>query len=357
MNALVLLSQVSAVCLLSQAVQAQSPLQLHPSRIASYDLIDFSTLGSSPYVVPYGISQNGKITGIQIDPVTSQFHVFIYAGGVFQDLGDLGYSSGADAAAINNGGELAGTGYGAGYHAILYSNGHVTTIGSIDDNLNSYSLAMNNLGHVLGRGQNGDGGWQPFLYMNGQLTPLSVDIARSINDSDQYVGSLGFCWPLGGNKLICTEHAFLHTGGVDVDLGSLGGGTHTPSESFAINSSGQVTGYSTTASGEQHAFLYSGGVLSDLGTFPPYYTRGVSINDSGMIAGQITTWVGAQVGSFLYENGQMVNFSDLIGAAAADWSDLVISQIDNAGRVIGTGVVNGESHGFLAVPVKPVHTH
>ena len=47
------------------------------------------------------------------------------------------------------------------------------------------------------------------------------------------------------------------------DLGSLGGGS---SVGLDINNSGQVTGYSTLPSGATHAFLYSGGVMTDLGT-------------------------------------------------------------------------------------------
>lgn len=349
------LIQLSTIAVLAQGLFAQSSLPVHPSRVASYTLLDFSTLSASPYVVPYAISPNGKITGVLIDPITSELHAFIYAAGVLQDLGDLGYSGGADGDAINNSGQIAATGYGPGYHALLYSNGHVTHLGSLDGGY-SEGLSINNLGHIVGRAINGDGGGQGFIYMNGQMTALNVDIARSINDSDQYAGSLGFCWPLG-NKLICTEHAFLHTGGVDVDLGSIGGGTHTPSEAFGINNAGQVTGYSTAANGEQHAFLYSGGVLLDLGTFAPYYTRGFSINNSGEIVGSIQTYVGGPVGSFVYAGGEMFNFADLIGPAAADWSDLSLTQIDDNGWIVGSGTINRESHGFLAKPVQTVHVH
>jgi probable HAF family extracellular repeat protein len=352
------LIQVSALTILTQSLPAQAPSQLSPSRIASYDMFDFSTLSpSSPYFVPYGISNDGKVTGLLEDPVTSEYHAFIYSTGVLQDLGDLGYSAGADGVAINNSAQVAATGYGPGYHALLYSNGHVTHLGSLDGGF-SVGLAINNLGQIVGRAVNGDGQGQGFVYMNGQMTTVNlyVDILRSINDAGQYAGSISYFWGQGGG-MVSVEHALLVSGGVLYDLGSIGGGSHTASESYSVNNAGQVTGYSTAADGTQHAFLYSGGVLSDLGTFPPYYTGGVSINDSGVIVGSITTYVGGPVGAFLYENGQMVNFSDLIGTAAADWSDLAVNQIDNEGRIIGSGTINGATHGFLATPANSIHKH
>jgi probable HAF family extracellular repeat protein len=47
------------------------------------------------------------------------------------------------------------------------------------------------------------------------------------------------------------------------DLGTLGG---TTSAANGLNAVGQVVGLSATTSGDQHAFLYSGGIMTDLGT-------------------------------------------------------------------------------------------
>ena len=53
------------------------------------------------------------------------------------------------------------------------------------------------------------------------------------------------------------------------DLGTLPQGdayNNDYSQAWGINNSGQVAGWSTTASGDIHAFLYSGASMTDLGT-------------------------------------------------------------------------------------------
>ncbi|HLJ97577.1 MAG TPA: hypothetical protein VKU02_30735, partial [Gemmataceae bacterium] len=83
-------------------------------------------------------------------------------------------------------------------------------------------------------------------------------------------------------------HAFLYSGGVMNDLGTLGG---WGSYAYGINNQGQVVGTAQTAAGSWHAFLYSGGVMTDLNSQLPAnsgwtaLTRANSINDAGQIIG------------------------------------------------------------------------
>jgi probable HAF family extracellular repeat protein len=346
---------VSVLAGLSNVATAQVGVVGTGTRVPSYTMTDLSINSPFPDAFAYSVSQNGKITGTGTDPISGELHAFVYHAGVFQDLGDLGYPYGADGVSINNSGQVAATGYGPGYQALLYSNGHVTHLGSIDGGY-SEGISINNLGHIVGRAQNGDGGLQGFSYINGHFNALSVDIARCINDSDQFVGSVGFYWTYGG-YIHGVEHAFLSSGGAVTDLGDIGGGTHTNTEAFGINNAGDVTGYSTAVDGTQHAFLYSGGVLQDLGTIAPYYTCGISINNSGTILGTITTYVGGQIGAFVYANGGMHDLQTLLGPSGAAWSQLVPLQINDNGWIVGYGTINGAGHGFLARPVTASHPH
>ena len=316
----------------------------------NYRIIDLSV--GSPFngTFAYGISGNGMITGTGIDPVTAAYHAFIWKNGVFQDLGEFGYPYGADGDAINNAGQLAATGYGPGYNALIYSNGTANPVGTIDGGY-SVGFSINSSGNIVGRAQNGDGGNQGFSYIGGTFTAMNVDIARSINDSNQIVGSVGYYWSYGG-YVHGVEHAFLDTAGTLVDLGDLGGGLRSNTEAYGVNNSGQVTGYSTAADGTLHAFLYSGGAMADLGTFAPYYTRGTSINNSGQVLGTIETYVGGPVGVFLYTNGVMHNFTDLLDSSGTGWSQWTAAQINDSGYIVGYAVVNGNTDAFLAQPYE-----
>lgn len=334
--------------LAAQVSLAQThPFHGLPSRSPrlSYTIVDLSVGSPFPDAFAYGVSPNGKITGVGTDPATSMLHAFVWHAGVFQDLGTLGYPYGADGISINDSGQLAATGYGPGFHALFYSNGHATQL----SNSNSEGYSINGLGNIVGRIQGDDGGFTGFTYIGGQLTVLGVDRARCINEANDYVGSVPYYWTYGG-YVHSAEHAFLNAGGVQSDLGSIGGGPHTYTEAFGVNNSDEVTGYSTAADGTQHAFLYSAGVLSDLGTIAPYYTCGISINDARVIVGSISTYVGGPVGSFVWSNGEMRDLLDLLGPVGAAWSQMTACQINNDGWIVGYGVVNNATHGFLARP-------
>jgi probable HAF family extracellular repeat protein len=319
----------------------------------TYSVTDLQPGSGFDDAIPYGISQNGKITGAGTVTATGELHAFIYDNGVIQDLGMFGYPYGAGGVAINNAGQIAATAYGPGYHAIIYSNGQTHALGSIDGGF-SEGLSINNLGHIVGRGINGDGGGQGFTYFGpGTFTALNVDIARGVNDLDQFVGSVGYYWSYGG-FVHSVEHGFVMQSGTLTDLGDLGGGLRTNTEAYAINSAGQITGYSTLADGTIHAFRYTAGTMEDLGTIPSYYTYGVSINSGGDVVGSVETYVGGSVSAFLYTGGTLHNFADLLDSSGAAWSGFTVTQINDAGWIVGSGTVNGAAtHGFLARPVAP----
>jgi len=165
------------------------------------------------------------------------------------------------------------------------------------------------------------------LWHNGaaQALPVSPNFnylsATGVNDSGMASGTAftyDFTSIVDKNA---TSHAVLISNGAITDLGVLPGDTN--SSALGINSSGAVVGYSTpqapditlffaaeleTASASSHAFVYTNGALYDL-------------------------------------NRQLVNGSG--------WQLASATGINNAGQIVGTGIIQQQQHAFLLTPVTP----
>jgi probable HAF family extracellular repeat protein len=231
-------------------------------------------------------------------PSATEMHAVLWQKGTIKDLGTLG---GPDSVAwqVNERGQIAGQSYlnsipnaTTGVPTIdpffIGEDGKMVDLGNLGGTV-SWATGLNNRGQVIGAMTlAGDGGWHPFLWGNGVLTDLGtlgVDCgnATAINDVGEVVGIA--CSP--GMAFFAT----LWRNGVLTNLGTVAG--DTCSESYDINSQGQVVGESGDCKGIVlgHAWLWeNGGPMIDLNTLIPpgsgiRLTHSVSINDRGEISG------------------------------------------------------------------------
>jgi probable HAF family extracellular repeat protein len=148
-----------------------------------------------------------------------------------------------------------------------------------------------------------------------------------------------------GVRKPCTVHpenAFVYSGGVMKNLGTLGG---LASAATAINTTGTVVGSADLASGAPHAFMESGGVMTDLGTFDgaAATSNAIAINSAGEIVGWSTAPGGTGNVAFLYSHGSMTDLGTLGGGTSS-----VANGINNAGVVIGnSNTAVSDEHGFI----------
>jgi probable HAF family extracellular repeat protein len=207
--------------------------------------------------------------------------------------------------------------------------------------------------HVINRSGNVAGIWwtlassgNAFLCRNGTNTDLGnigsgkYSIAYAINSTNQIVGQSSTS---GGIK--APYHAFIFTNNNMGDLGALGDGSW--SSANAINKSGLITGESITASGNIHAVLFQNGGISDLGTFSNgVYSTALGINDSGVVVGNAAVTVSPGVTNtygFIYSNNVMSSVGTL---GSGNYS--TAAAINNSGQVVGeSATASGDIHAYI----------
>ena len=306
------------------------------------------------------------------------------------------------AQAINDAGQVVGT---MGNKAVLYTNGSlidITPLGGV----NGEALGINNLGQVAGRvficdfvdGNCVNGRTRAFIYDRGARTVLGTlggrdSMAFDINDSGQVAGWADTAGSSG--QISGQSHAFIFKNGLLEDIGVrsaadstfasginangqvTGHGSSNTSNRGAfvysngsflffetqgiandINSSGQVVGrFGGNDDGSGRAFLFSGAVRHDLGTLSTQhkFSSALAINNGGQVVGVSSPSFFSSDGerAFVYDGGAMQDLNTLVPAT----SGLVLtsaSDINDAGQIVASGLVNGVSHAFLLTPTEPI---
>ena len=117
----------------------------------------------------------------------------------------------------------------------------------------------------------------------------------------------------------------------------------------AINSFGQVAGYSPSAGDPfaRHAVLWSpSGAIQDLGTLGGTNSTAIDLNDGGQVIGSSQIAGDAATHFFLWSGSSgMQDLSTLLGTITS------VVEINAAGQIIGTyTAAGGSSHAFLYTP-------
>src|SRR5262249_51045002 len=142
--------------------------------------------------------------------------------------------------------------------------------------------------------------------------------------------------------------AFVYSGGLMTDLGTLGG---TTSVAHAVNDAGTIVGYAYTGGGDQHAFSYSGGVMTDLGTLGGTISYAYGINNAGTIVGYSFTTGNAAQDAIIDIGGVMIDLNTELDSSGAGWSLTAATTLNDNGQIVGFGTIGGQTHAFLLNPV------
>ncbi|MBN1393415.1 MAG: PEP-CTERM sorting domain-containing protein [Pirellulales bacterium] len=322
--------------------------------IASAEFVAVTDLG-----VPAGFTISGAHgfngNGDVIVQSGTTVNSFLWSGGTYTNLGNLGYNM-AYPRGIDDNGMVTGTAYltSSQYHAFRWTaDGGMVDMGTLktDNAGNSRAFGIAEVGGVL-------------------------TIVGDTANSTSY------------------QHAFMWTaaGGM-VDIGTLG----RDSYAYAINDSGSVAGLSKDGSGVQYGFFYDGAMTKidpissytssiaygmnnndvvvgnssktgythaikwdetggtvDLGilTGGQEYSAAESINDLGQVAGLAKDSAGAYRAVMWNADGTIVDLNSLIDPASG-WVLQWAKKIDDSGMITGWGLKDGVQHAFLMTIPEP----
>ena len=231
-----------------------------------------------------------------------------------QDLGTLPGGTDAQAAFINELGQVVGYSY--------------TSSAPSASCAGRYGFALTTGSFIWNR----ENGMQDLGSLGGTCT-----LAFGLNNEGQVTGVSS----LSGDQ---NFHAFLWSGGVIEDLGTLGGDTSNPG---FISDSGDIVGVADlpgSSHQNHHAILWKNGTKTDLGVLPgDSCSRAYGVNSRGQVVGNSESEALCdQSGehAFLWEDGQMFDLDKLIPAG----SSLKLSHalaITDRGEIVGLGVPPG----------------
>lgn len=385
------------LALLAMPVEVGAQEDSHPSHYAVKDL---GTLGGS-YSYGYGLNNGGVASGgAATESQTGGVNqtAFLWHRGHMKDLGTLQGSGCPDCNSEAGGpnargespiiSETSNAAYmgedfcGFGTHrqclGAIWKNGVMTALPTLSGGQNGQAYWANNRGQVVGIAENGTAdstcsAATPFQVLrfeaakwgpNGEIRELrpfpgdTVGFAFGINDKGQTVGASGLCSntslppvnPGGAHAILWEQDGSPH------DLGSLGG--TLPNVATSINSQGDVVGTSLLKDGTFHSFIWTKATgMRDLGTLSGAIVTVAScchtINNRKQVVGFSIDTTGNMT-AFLWQDNVITDLNTLIPANSG-WYLLAASSVNNAGEIVGWGLIDGDVHAFLATPCDRNH--
>lgn len=260
---------------------------------------------------------------------------------------------GSWASDINANGQVAGTMDVAGAsRAFLFSGGALTDIGTLGGP-DSTAARMNDHGQVVGMSSTADAHPAPFIFSGGVIAAVpgtNLADVQGINNAGAMTGT----WTYQADSL---PHAYVSSGGVFTDLGTISSDPNLTSYSYGmdINNAGHVAGGTSPPDGGGppnwpiEPMLYRDGVMRDLGVgnfSPGEASRATAINDLDQVVGTVVNFHLDPRGylglAFLYRGGELAMLGSF-GPNLWSWA----GDINNLGQVVGGGQFGDSSHGFL----------
>ena len=321
---------------------------------ATYSITDLGSLGGGR-TTPMGINNRGAVVGFS-NTAEGLARAFLYRAASLVDLGTLGGDE-SFAYRVNDNGVIVGRAQDPSgrFHAFVTTlSGSVIGLASIDaraDGDFGAALGINSAGDVAGyyttAGEHMSARNRVFLSRDFSVTDIGTfggedGVVVAVNDGGSMAGFFSF----EPHADYAHHSSFLLSGGKPVPIGSLGGKLTTARD---LNNRDEVVGDGDAGDGDHHAFLFARGQLRDLGTLAGgRQSAAYAINERGDIVG-FSEGRDGSARAIIITAGTMRDLNGLIPSNSG-WVLTHARDINDAGRIVGTGWLNGEQRGFLLTP-------
>ncbi|HEX6184662.1 MAG TPA: Calx-beta domain-containing protein [Pyrinomonadaceae bacterium] len=353
---------LAVVCLLALAFLPLLPARRGAAQSVTYVVTDLGTLGGTQSV-GLGIDECGKVVGESYPTGSTTNHPFLWNEGSFTDLGTFGGLSGSASGVVTDSNGIVAVA-GSAQSATSETRPFRWTLAGGKTDIGGAGAAaaydLNASNQVVGQWEVSPLQDRAFVWTQAtgmQLitatwgTPIA---AYGINNAGDIVGT--------AETSAGAAHAFLRSGGVTTEIGTLGG---TNSFAYEVNETGVVVGYANiAASGASrpfHAIRWTAALGSstpqDLGTLGGTRSIAYGVNASGQIVGYAEVAGGAPH-AFLWSDdnsdgdpdaGEMKDLNTL--APTAGWTFEDARGINDRGQIVATAVNgSGQKHAFLLTP-------
>ena len=302
----------------------------------SYHLIDLG-----PYTDAWSVDAAGDVLGRHVN-ATRGYAVWHAADGTWLDLRNPN-----GVASINDRGRVAGSTWGStGQTAAWWD-----TDGRIhrpDTGGATYSgaTAIAENGTVIGWTNTWPEPYRTVQWVDGVRTDLGC-LPHAVGCFPHGTSPRGTL--IAGEAQIDDDHvvAVIHRPSGWIRLGTLGG---KRSAAYGVNASGHATGWSTLGpDGRSHAFRWDGASLHDLGAPADADTLGLAIAANDDVVGYTFLPSGAREAT-LWQGDTAYALSSLV-VDGAGWTLWTANDINDAGVIVGTGILDGATHGYVLVPL------
>jgi probable HAF family extracellular repeat protein len=313
-----------------------------------YTITDLGTLPGDTSSRGWAINSTGWIVG------DSAPHAIYWTKNT--GMQDLGCSGQSFAGAVNDKNRIVGYCGPTGNTTTAFvwtKSGGFQDLGTLSGGTSSGANGINDFNQVVGTSNYGPspndlhafywtkaGGMIDLGTLGGEFS-----LANAINNSSQVVGYSSF-------DTTTNSHGFIWTaaGGM-IDLGTLPTGIN--SDASAINDVGMIVGNADNGKGNLRAVLWKNGKIHNLGLLSgSTYSFANAINNAGVIVGESgPKGTDASHAVIWNNNGNLRDLNNLI-CGATDFILLSARAINDSGQIAGYGMINGQTHAFLADPAE-----